>query len=198
MKKRLLILILSLAAFQGKAQNLMEIYQNTGNILSIPMEAIDSVRFSGQPPTQLMRIFLNDQRIFSLKISGIDSIAYSLPPTQLLPEVLTLSLAGASISSILAQGSVQNEGPSAVIRRGFCWSLQPLPSILNNRSEQGSGIGSFTDTIGPLEPGKQYFVRAYASNAAGTAYGEEFSISTASASSGNAPSVSTNSIQYIY
>ena len=198
MKKRLLILILSLAAFQGKAQNLMEIYRNTGNILSIPMEGIDSVRFVSNPPPQVMRIFLNDQRIFSLKISSIDSIAYSLPPAQLLPEVLTLSLAGASISSIVAQGSVQNEGPSAVIRRGFCWSLQPLPSILNNHSEQGSGIGSFTDTIGPLEPGKQYFVRAYASNAAGTAYGEEFSISTASASSGNAPSVSTNSIQYIY
>jgi uncharacterized protein (TIGR02145 family) len=198
MKKLLLILFLSLAAFQGKAQNLMEIYQNTGNILSIPMEAIDSVRFSGQPPTQLMRIFLNDQRIFSLKISGIDSIAYSLPPTQLLPEVLTLSLAGASTTSILAQGSVQNEGPSPVIRRGFCWSLQPLPSIINNHSEQGSGFGSFADTITPLEPGKLYFVRAYASNAAGTAYGEEFSISTASASSGNAPSVSTNAIQYTY
>ena len=199
MKKIFLFAILLLAAaLESKAQNLMEIYQNTGNILPIPMEAIDSVRFVSDPPPQVMRVFLNDQRIFSLKISSIDSIAYSLPPAQLLPEVLTLSITAVGNNNLMAQGSVQNEGPSAVNRRGFCWSLQPFPSITNNHSEQGSGFGSFTDTIGPLEPGKQYFVRAYASNAAGTAYGEEFSISTASASSGNAPSVSTNAIQYTY
>ena len=185
-----------LVAFDSKAQNLMEIYQNTGTKLSLPLEAIDSVRFLNQPEPQLMKIYLNDQRIFSIRTGSIDSIAYALPPVQSLPEVLTLSLTASGVNGVVAQGSIQSEGPTAVTRRGFCWSLQPLPSIINNRVEAGSGTGSFSDTIGPLEPGKQYFVRAYASNAAGTAYGEEFSINTANASAGNVPSVSTGDIQY--
>ncbi len=196
MKKLIQIACLLVAATQAKAQNLMVVHQKLGGKIRIPMESVDSVRFLSQAVPQRMKIFLNDRSVYALKTANIDSITYSLPQVHLLPEVLTLSASALGSSRLIAQGSVENEGPTPVVRRGFCWSLQPMPSIINNHSELGAGTGSLYDTLGPLEAGRQYFVRAYASNAAGTAYGEEFSITTGNASAGSLPAVSGLQVQY--
>lgn len=185
--------LVSSAAF---SQNLMLVHQKVGNRISLPLESIDSVRYRTRPLPQRIMIFRNDKSILSLKISNIDSISFSLPAPQVLPEVLSISATALGSSRMLAQGSVENEGPTPVSTRGFCWSQQPLPTVAGNHSKNGLGLGAFSDTIGPLEAGKQYYIRAYASNQAGTSYGEEFTITSNNPSTGSLPSITTAQVQY--
>lgn len=70
-------------------------------------------------------------------------------------------------------GIVTSDGGSSVTSRGVCWSTNPNPTILNNRTINGTGIGPFTSQITGLTTNTTYYVRAYATNSIGTSYGEE-------------------------
>ena len=50
-----------------------------------------------------------------------------------------------------------------------------MPTIADKRTQEGapSGIGAFTSSMTGLSPSTTYYVRAYAVNVAGTAYGDE-------------------------
>lgn len=68
-----------------------------------------------------------------------------------------------------------------VTARGICWSKSPNPTISDNHSIDGSGIGSFTTTMLNLSAHTTYYVRAYATNDKGTQYGDQKSFRTKSA-----------------
>lgn len=70
-------------------------------------------------------------------------------------------------------GIVTSDGGSSVTSLGVCWSTNPNPTILNNRTINGTGKGSFTSQITGLTTNTTYYVRAYATNSIGTSYGEE-------------------------
>ena len=72
-------------------------------------------------------------------------------------------------------GNVTDEGASAVTARGVCWSTSSNPTIAGSHTTDGSGLGSFTSSITGLTAGQTYYVRAYATNSAGTAYGNQVS-----------------------
>ena len=76
-------------------------------------------------------------------------------------------------------GNVTDEGSDAVTACGVCWSIIALPSIRDSHTEDGSGTGAFTSNIMGLSPGTTYYVRAYATNSAGTVYGQQLTITTA-------------------
>ncbi len=57
--------------------------------------------------------------------------------------------------------------------RGVCWSTSQNPTISNSHTANGSGTGIFTSQLTGLNPGTTYYVRAYATNSAGTSYGEQ-------------------------
>ncbi|MBO7492962.1 MAG: hypothetical protein J6T87_02320 [Bacteroidales bacterium] len=86
--------------------------------------------------------------------------------------VKTLSVGGVSMSSATCGGEVTYAGASAVTSRGVCWSTSPNPSIADSHTEDGHGAGGFISTISGLNPGTVYYVRAYAVNSEGVAYGE--------------------------
>jgi hypothetical protein len=75
-------------------------------------------------------------------------------------------------------GNIFDEGGTSITARGVCWSTSPNPTIADNKTYGGSGIGSFTCFIKGLSPNTIYYVRAYAINSIGTAYGNEISFST--------------------
>ena len=75
-------------------------------------------------------------------------------------------------------GNVTFDGWSEITARGVCWSTSPNPTINDSKTTDGSGIGSFTSNITGLADGTTYYVRAYATNSKGTAYGEEKSFTT--------------------
>jgi hypothetical protein len=58
--------------------------------------------------------------------------------------------------------------------KGVCWGTSSFPTpTAGNFTTDGSGTGSFTSSITGLSINPYYYVRAYATNAAGTAYGNQ-------------------------
>ena len=66
-----------------------------------------------------------------------------------------------------------------VYARGVCWDTLPNPTINNSHTINASNTGSFTSSITGLTTRTTYYVRAYATNYAGTTYGNEDTITTA-------------------
>lgn len=89
-----------------------------------------------------------------------------------------------TITTVEAQagGRVTNNGSGSVTERGIVLSTSPLPTFNNTRfnTATASGDGSFTSRLTGLSPSTKYYVRAYAVNTAGTAYGNEMSFTTTS------------------
>lgn len=76
-------------------------------------------------------------------------------------------------SSAASGGNITDDGGSSVTSRGVCWSSTPSPTVVNNKTIDGEGVGGFSSTISGITIGQIYYVRAYATNTAGTAYGNE-------------------------
>lgn len=96
-----------------------------------------------------------------------------LPPTLTTTEVTEITETGA-----VSGGNVSNDGGDAVTVRGVCWSTSYPPTIDGNKTEDGSGTGSFVSTMTDLYPGTEYWVAAYATNSLETMYGEVLSFTT--------------------
>lgn len=77
-------------------------------------------------------------------------------------------------------GTVTGDGGFAVTARGVCWSVSPEPTVSNLHSTDGNGLGTFVSTLTGLQPSTTYYVRAYATNANGTVYGEQRTVTTPS------------------
>ena len=95
-----------------------------------------------------------------------------------LPAVTTMQVSDVTTTSAKCGGEVTSEGNGTVTARGVCWSVSPNPTIEDNKTNDGSGTGSFASQIPDLVPNTQYYVRAYATNEVGTAYGDEISFTT--------------------
>ena len=96
-----------------------------------------------------------------------------------LPVVSTDTVTNITVSTATCGGQVTGTGGSNVTARGVCWSTSQNPTINNSHTFDGSDIGSFTSDIVGLSPNTTYYVRAYATNSVGTAYGNEVTFTTA-------------------
>jgi len=96
------------------------------------------------------------------------------------PEVTTNWISSVTSNSAISGGNVTSDGGSFVTERGVCWSTVANPTIYNSKTSDGSGTGSFTSTITGLSALTTYYVRAYATNGVGTAYGSTMCFSTSS------------------
>jgi hypothetical protein len=83
-------------------------------------------------------------------------------------------------ASAISGGNISEDGGAEVTARGVCWSSTGNPTIADNHTSDGSGIGSFTSEIKDLNSGYTYYLRAYATNSLGTSYGNEVSFRTLS------------------
>lgn len=100
------------------------------------------------------------------------------PPVVELPTVVTIEVSGITANSAVCGGEVTNDGGTEVTERGICWSINTNPTISDNHVSAGTGTGSFSATISNLQANTTYHVRAYATNVAGTAYGQELEFTT--------------------
>ncbi|MCX6227072.1 MAG: hypothetical protein NTV01_20375 [Bacteroidia bacterium] len=96
-----------------------------------------------------------------------------------LPSVTTTEATAITPTTATSGGDVTSDGGGSVIARGVCWNISQNPTISNSRSTNGIGTGSFTSNIIRLSPSTIYYVKAYATNSAGTSYGGEISFITA-------------------
>ena len=90
-----------------------------------------------------------------------------------LPMVTTAGVSNITANASICGGNVINDGGAVVTGRGVCWSTSQNPTIADNHTADSSGIGGFTSNITGLTPGNIYYVRAYATNSQGTAYGDD-------------------------
>ena len=91
----------------------------------------------------------------------------------LLPDVTTKAVTEITQTSAVSGGEVISDGGDEVIARGLCWSTSQNPTINDNHTNDGVGTGIFTTNLSDLVPNTTYYLRAYATNSVGTAYGEE-------------------------
>lgn len=109
------------------------------------------------------------------------------------PTVTTSAPSNVTTNSATCGGNVTSDGGATVTARGVCWSTNPNPTTSNNHTTDGTGTGSFTSSIIGLVESTTYYVRAYATNSEGTAYGVQQSFTTNSGgSSTTTPTVTTS------
>ena len=121
--------------------------------------------------------------------------SFTTLPSCTLPTVTTASITTILATSATGGGNVTATGGCAVTARGVCWSTSTNPTISNSHTTDGSGTGSFTSNINSLAANTTYYVRAYATNSAGTGYGSTLSFTTLPACT--LPTVTTASITAI-
>lgn len=112
-----------------------------------------------------------------------------------LPTLTTNSVTNISTTFAVSGGNISNDGGGLVTARGICWDTIAVPTIEKNISSNGTGSGSFVSVVGNLLPGKTYYIRAYATNSAGTAYGNQLSFTTLLQKT--IPTVTTSSISSV-
>ena len=94
------------------------------------------------------------------------------------PEVVTAEVSAITGTSAQCGGTITSDGEAAVTSRGVCWSTGQTPTISDNKTDDGTGEGSFTSNITGLTAETTYYVRAYATNSSGTGYGSAMSFAT--------------------
>jgi uncharacterized protein (TIGR02145 family) len=95
------------------------------------------------------------------------------------PILTTAEISALTKNSATSGGNVTDEGGTPVSARGICWSLTTGPTAdLPTKTVNGSGTGIFTSNLTGLANGTTYYVRSYATNTAGTAYGNEINFMT--------------------
>jgi hypothetical protein len=107
---------------------------------------------------------------------------FSTSATTIPTGITTNDLTFITQTSSIGGGSITDDGGSAITSRGACWSnTTSNPTITNTKTIDGSGIGTFTSSLIGLTTGTTYYVRTYATNSKGTAYGPVKSFTTVAA-----------------
>jgi len=94
------------------------------------------------------------------------------------PTVFTIQVTGVTETAAIIGGDITDSGSSEVISSGVCWSTGSNPSIADDKTTDGISEGSYQSVISGLTMSRNYFVRAYAQNAAGIGYGNILEFTT--------------------
>ncbi|WP_167856919.1 Ig-like domain-containing protein [Hymenobacter aquaticus] len=111
--------------------------------------------------------------VYSFNGIGNNSVAASAPT------VTTTAAASITSTSAILGGNVTADGGATVTERGVVYSTtNTTPTTSDTKDTNGTGTGTFSETIGGLTAGTTYYVRAYAINSVGTSYGSVVSFTT--------------------
>jgi uncharacterized protein (TIGR02145 family) len=95
-----------------------------------------------------------------------------------LPSVTTFAITNITKATATSGGNVTDDGGISLTAKGICYSTEPNPTIANNITNDGTDTGSFTSSLTSLAENTIYYVKAYATNSEGTAYGNEEQFTT--------------------
>lgn len=94
------------------------------------------------------------------------------------PTISTIAVSSITKTTAESGGIITSDGGSPVTDRGVCWSTTNNPIVTGSHTSNSNGEGTFTSSIVELTKNTIYYVRAYATNNAGTIYGNEVSFTT--------------------
>lgn len=93
----------------------------------------------------------------------------------LLPTITTTAITLAGANAVTTGGTVSVTDGSPISERGIVYGTSTAPTISGTKRVEGTGTGTFSSQLTDLLSDTIYYVRAYATNSGGTAYGEEIS-----------------------
>jgi len=114
----------------------------------------------------------------------IDDLCISQVVADTAPTVTTGAVEDVTGTTATANGNITGLGSPSATQHGFVWGTSENPTVtLETKTEQGApaDTGAFTGSITDLTAGTTYHVRAYATNSAGTSYGEDVTFETTAA-----------------
>lgn len=94
------------------------------------------------------------------------------------PSITTADITDISYTSAVCAGDITSDGNAEVIERGICYATTAQPTTKDSVILCGSGTGAFSTVLPNLQDGTTYYVRAFATNSKGTAYGEQKTFTT--------------------
>jgi len=149
-----------------------------------------SLNFQGNPGgifssalqnlTQLTKYYLRAYAVNGAGIEYGNQVSFTTLAAPVLPVVTTDTISSITQTTATGGGNVTTDGGAEVTARGIVWSAIQNPTIVFNEgiTADSAGLGNFTSSLSGLQPATPYFVKAYASNSQGTAYGEELNFTT--------------------
>ena len=138
-------------------------------------------------------------RAYAKNSQGIaygDEVSFRTSQNISAPTVVTLEVTDITQTTATVNGNVTSDGGANVTERGICWSTSHDPTTSGNHANSGTGTGSFSVQMTGLTPGTTYYVRAYAKNSAGTAYGSEVSFTTQSGGGSGTLTFTANGVTF--
>jgi hypothetical protein len=135
-------------------------------------------------------------RAYAINSAGTSygsEVSFTTQQAITLPTVTTGQVTNIQQTSATGGGNVTNSGGANVTERGICWGTSHNPTTSGSHASNGTGTGSYTVNMSGLSPSTTYYVRAYAINSQGTAYGSEVTFTTAA----GLPTVTTSQVTNI-
>lgn len=139
------------------------------------MEVLDgeNIICTKQLQTNLAQIVRNEVKRFNPLL-----IVNETPIPIELPDVTTAQVTGITTTSATAGGEIISDGGSTITECGVCWSTEQEPTIDGDHIASQVTMGEFTVTVAGLTQNTTYYLRAYATNEAGTGYGDVVNFTT--------------------
>ena len=139
------------------------------------MEVLDgeNIICTKQVETNLAQIVRNEVKRFNPLL-----IVNETPTPIELPDVTTAQVTDITTTTATAGGEIISDGGSAITECGVCWSTEGEPTVEGNHATATATMGSFTVSLTELTQNTTYYIRAYATNEAGTGYGDVLTFTT--------------------
>jgi len=128
------------------------------------------------------------QKRHSMKLTSAESLLTTFILSFILIQACTNKSSDSAVISRIANdigyttassgGEVDNKKNVEFRSRGVCWSTLENPTLENNKTDEGSGKGSYISRLTGLKPGVTYYLRAYAVTGVDTIYGNDISFTT--------------------
>ena len=158
------------------------------------MEVLDgeNIICTKQLQTNLAQIVRNEVKRFNPLL-----IVNETPIPIELPDVTTAQVTGITTTSATAGGEIVSDGGSTITECGVCWSTEQEPTIDGDHIASQVTMGEFSVTVAGLIQNTTYYLRAYATNEAGTGYGDVVNFTTQEEIVITVPTVTTDTVTEI-
>ena len=123
-------------------------------------------------------ICTNPLTIIGLALILNYSCAKNKESNKQLPALSTADLSNIRSTSAKSGGTIISDGGDSIIAKGVCWNTEQNPTIEKGKTSNGLGTASYTSNLTSLSANTKYYVRAYAINSVGIAYGNDVTFTT--------------------
>jgi hypothetical protein len=126
----------------------------------------------------MSRYFLRGVGCIALIAFVIMGCGENDPIATTVPKLTTVAVTAITPFTAESGGIIISDGGEEIVMLGVCWSTTPDPTVDDEKTTNGSGTADFSSSLANLTNNTTYYVRAYATNAIGTAYGNSVSFTT--------------------